>query len=868
MAKVVRGKWLVAGALVAAGLLAAAGVYFWAAGGSRPGPIRRVVLISIDTCRADRLSCYGYGGTSTPYVDALASEGVLFENVLTPVPITLAAHCSMLTGNVPPRHGVRDNYDYQLPASAVTLADMFKEKGYSTGAVVSSFTLNRRFGLEQGFDHYEDGLSGGATSSNERKGHDTSNLAVEWLKGHAAEDFFLFVHYYDPHTPYEAPEPFAGLFPDDPYAAEVAYTDHCVGEVIAALKSLGIYEESLVVVTGDHGEMLGEHGEEEHCFFIYQSALKVPLIFKLPQGKVRGRVTEPAGIVDILPTVCGLCGMEAPVGVGGQDLSGYLQGKGASEKRYLYCESLTAEKYGAQGLQGVTDGRWKYIRSARSELYDLEEDPGELTNLIADEPKRVHYLSGQLDALLAEAGGAAESATSLTVDEQSAARLRSLGYVGGRFGQGEGGTDSGKADAKDVLEVYQSDVKAGVLLSRGQYKEAREVCEELLALKPGFEGALRTLAGVALAQGQADEAVKYLEAVESRFPKEYMAQAELAGALKAAGQWERAADHYRKALAIDGRRGELMWELAGVLVQQKKYDEAADWLRRVVELMPQNAQVHERLGMVLSELGEVEEAKASYARARELAPDLVSVEYTLALESVRSGALTEAVAHALKMLAAGPTSEQPFAFAENLARACLENQQSDEAAQVLEGMLAAQPGVSDWQNKLATVRAAQGQFEEAIKQWQLSLESEPSQAQVHAALGEVYARRGELDLTVGHWRKAIALQPDWPEMLNNLALVQATHKDVSQRNPTEALKLARRACELTGYEQPGYLATLCFAQAAGGDFAGAAATCEKAIALAEAGKQRQMAERLQVYLDQYRKALAEAPAGPGEQGTP
>lgn len=277
--------------------------------------IERIVLISIDTCRADYLSCYGYPRKTTPNIDDLAKEGILFENVISPVPLTLPGHASMLTGTIPPYHGVHNNTDYKLASSNVTLAERLKEAGYTTSAFISAFVLDSQFGLNQGFDTYNDDFEDRHMAANisERKAAEVSRLGAGWLENNRDRDFFLFLHYYDPHNPYEPPQPFSTDYAGNLYAGEIAYTDHCIGQIIAKLKELALYESTLIIVTGDHGEMLGEHGEKDHGFFIYQSAIKVPLIFKLPRPGRTKTVSSPVGLIDILPTVCRLLGIEPPL---------------------------------------------------------------------------------------------------------------------------------------------------------------------------------------------------------------------------------------------------------------------------------------------------------------------------------------------------------------------------------------------------------------------------------------------------------------------------------------------------------------------------------------------------------------------------
>ena len=277
-----RRKYLVLALLLV--VIIAAGLWLLLRSISPGQGIRHIILISIDTCRADYLSCYGYKSKTTPNIDALAAEGVLFENAISPVPQTLPAHSSMFTGTIPPYHGVHDNEGYRLDESNVTLAEILTDAGFTTGAAISAFPLDSKFGIDQGFesynDYFETTLEGHPLE--QRRGGETTDVALDWLKKNKDKRFFFFLHYFDPHQAYDPPEPFASRFASDLYAGEIAYTDHCIGKVVDKLKELGIYDSTLIIITSDHGEMLGEHGEVTHTYFIYQSAIKVPLIFKLP----------------------------------------------------------------------------------------------------------------------------------------------------------------------------------------------------------------------------------------------------------------------------------------------------------------------------------------------------------------------------------------------------------------------------------------------------------------------------------------------------------------------------------------------------------------------------------------------------------
>jgi arylsulfatase A-like enzyme len=424
--------------------------------------VRHVILISIDTCRADYLSCYGYPRPTTPNIDQFAREGILFENVISPIPVTLPAHSSMLTGTIPPYHGVHNNINYKLAESNLTLPEILKSHGFNTAAIVSAYVLDSQFGLSQGFDYYHDEFVKIQRNifGSERMGNETTRFALEWLDQNQDQKFFLFLHYYDPHYKYNPPEPFAK---DNPYAGEIAFVDHCIGQVIEKLKKLNLYDSSLIVITGDHGEMLGEHGEEEHTYFIYQSAIKVPLIFKLPGQTKTGKTEYLAGLIDVVPTICGLLGIETPAQVQGEDLSPCLgQKQPPNQERHLYCESLIPTRFKANSLLGVVADGWKFIQTTRPELYDLTEDPAETKNLIDKQPQRARFLQEHLKQMLEQAVRKANPDSKLNLDPQAIKRLQSLGYVAGGINE-DFRFDQSRDDPKDLINYHVSFQKAAEL---------------------------------------------------------------------------------------------------------------------------------------------------------------------------------------------------------------------------------------------------------------------------------------------------------------------------------------------------------------------------------------------------------------------
>lgn len=576
-------------------LLVGIGLWLYTSRGSSNKKIRHIVLISIDTCRSDHLSCYGYPRETTPTIDKLANECVVFTDVVTPVPLTLPAHTSMLTGTIPPHHGKHDNMAEILDESCLTLAELLKTRGYRTGAFVSTFILNSRFGLNRGFDVYDDHL--GQKDDSERRADETNRAAFEWLDQQPRDKpLFLFLHYYDPHDAYQPPEPYASTFKDDLYAGEIAYTDHCIGQVIAKLRALGLYDSSLIVITGDHGEMLGEHGEKTHMFFVYQSALKVPLLFKLPGHHASRKINTLVSIIDIVPTVCDLLEIQSPAGIEGMSLAHCLGKKPAPpEDRHVYCESMYATKYEANSLLGLVTDRWKYIQTTRPELYDLMEDPGESNNLIEAQPHRARILKDRLAQILEETVRQGKPGETTSLDEESLRHLRSLGYVAGGTVKEDFSFDQSKEDPKDLAAFHDTYRTAAEYVKQGNYEQVRILGGVLIQQRPQFYELYDLMADTALKQEDYAGAVPYAE----------------------------------KSLELKPDRFKVHFNLGVAYSKLDRNDEAAEQFEKVLQLIPQDSpslrderiSTHNRLGLLRARQNQYELAISQFKKTLQLNPD-------------------------------------------------------------------------------------------------------------------------------------------------------------------------------------------------------------------------------------------------------
>ena len=739
---------------------------------SRPA-IRNVLLISIDTLRADHVGAYGFPRPTTPNIDAVAREGVLFKNVHTPVPMTLPAHVSMLTGTLPPTHGLRDNLANRLPDASLTLAEMLKPRGFTTGAIVSTFVLDRRFGTSQGLDTYDDRFQAvhKIGDLSERKGEETARHARDWLDEHKAQPFFLFVHFYDPHDPYEPPEPFASRWREHPYEGEIAFADHCVGQVLEKLRQLGLYENTLIVITGDHGEMLGEHGELNHGFFIYEGALRVPLVVRVPGAAAAARqVDAPVSLIDVAPTIVSLVGAPVPKEVQGVDLSPWIAGRGAGGgARPIYAETVTpTHYYGASSLLGVIVDGWKYIETTRPELYDLRSDPAEAVNLLAREPARADALGRTLVSILAAAGRAPGPAPeSAALDEESRQRLAALGYLGRSGGVSSQVFDRSKEDAKDLIAFFRKDQRLNKLVEDKKYAEARALCEEMLQQRPGFADCHLQMSKIAASEGNLDAALTAARKAVAVGPKNERAHLQLAALLKERGDVDGAITHLRQAAALEPNAPDTRLLLGRALAEKGRLDEAAGLLGSAATAQPESAAAATQLGFVLARQGKLEEAVASYRRALALDPASAEAHAYLGSALASQGQWDEAIEHFEAALGAKPDNAE---LHDRLGIALREKGRSEEALRHFREAVRLAPGLAIAHYNLARTLKQQGLLDEAVGHYRRAIALDPRLAAAHNGLGSALGALGRLAEAVREFREAIRLQPDYEEARNNLAL--------------------------------------------------------------------------------------------------
>lgn len=661
---------------------------------SRPAK-PNVVLITIDTLRADHVGCYGAQSVKTPTLDALARDGVVFERAISQVPLTWPSHAVILTGTYPFQNGVQDFTGEPLGEKFRSVAQAFKSAGYTTGAVVSSFVLDRSWGLARGFDYYDDAFSASEFQKKdislvERRGGDSVAHAIAWLNrtrstaitagnsGGQPQPFFLWLHLYDPHSPYDPPEPFHSEYSGHLYDGEVAYADHELGALITWLKQNHVYDSSVIVMLSDHGESLGEHGEDQHGFFVYNATVHVPLIVKPPAGSgiSARRKSEPVETVAVAPTLLELAslkntGVRDPIWTQFQD-SGLFDGKDKNEP--AYSETFYPfSSFGWSPLHALESEQFQFIDAPKPELYDLKTDPTEMHNIAAEQPATVAVLQEKLKTLLARNPfGKQEippnaAAGNLTPDAQ--AKLRALGYFGFRASVSPEALKQGLADPKDKLWEFNSILKAGdafqagdwetgeALLAkvqqqdpklyvvpfmlgesaakRGDWERASAEFRRCLELNPNFDNAMTGQARALAKLGRADEAKSLLQKAIDDNPQNYGAWYQK-GLLEANGSEAAEAD-FKKAIAIQPNFSLAQRDLGMVFFQRKDYALAATHLEKALALGLDDARLHNYLGICYAQTNRLEKALREHQRAITLDPKLAEAHLNLGFVYERMG---------------------------------------------------------------------------------------------------------------------------------------------------------------------------------------------------------------------------------------
>ena len=644
-----------------------------------------VLLITLDTTRADHLPIYGYTGVKTPNLDSLASESYVFEDAVSHVPLTLPAHTSILTGMLPVAHGIRDNAGFFVDQELVTLPEVLKAKGYSTSAFVSAFVLDSRWQLNQGFDLYHDYFSLEefnqlTPQEAQRSAEETASEAAQWLQNLKDGPFFSWVHFYDPHDPYDPPEPFKTEYSSRLYDGEIAYMDGSIGRLLGAISSSGLEKNTIVIVTADHGEGLGDHQEETHAIFVYDTTQRVPLLIRVP-GAAGKRVSGLARHIDLAPTILDLLGIEINHQMQGSSLVPFMNGT-VDSGRTAYMESMYAElHFGWSPVRSLVTSRFKYIDSPRPELYDRIQDRAETRNLIILESNHAKILKEKLDEIVARHQNASEPQQ---MDPETEAGLRALGYIG-TVTTSQSGRN---IDPKDRIHLARNLQVATAHLQKQQYDRAihlllavieedpaitdahflaavsyiglekydhaiQELIESL-ADRPKHLMSLYNLGYAHERKGEDKEALKYFLAVLDQEPLHLYANLKIGHLYRRAGESLKARPYFLNVVngyqrflkntknvtaksSLHARVGEAYFG-AGNLVEAEKH------FRSAIDLTPKNPDLHYNLGSIYEVEGNIAAATQAYLREIELNSENYKAFNNLGLIYQRAGRLHDAAA--------------------------------------------------------------------------------------------------------------------------------------------------------------------------------------------------------------------------------
>lgn len=587
-----------------------------------------IVLVSVDTLRFDHLPIYGYARVSTPSIDSLAGRGARFETCIASVPLTFPSHCSILTGKYPPHHGVRDNGGYYLPQSEWTLAEMLKEAGYDTGAFVGAYVLDGRFGLKQGFDYYFDDFDlssheNQAFDAVQRSGGEVMGRALRWIDERGERKFFAFIHLYDPHSPYEAPEPFMSRYRGQEfglYDAEIAYVDSLIDLLIERLGRR--LDTTTIVFTSDHGEGLGDHGEGAHGYFVYDSTIRVPLIVVSKGVRPGTVVPDLVRTVDILPTVLEIAGIRPPQGIDGQSLLPVMAGH-RDATRLAYAESLYPQlHYRWSALRCVRSSTEKYIETTRPELYDLKADPREQRSVCS------RAAPPALKQYLAAVGTTEVAAPAASSDPETLEALQALGYVGAQL---PGSIAVTLPDPKDKLPLFNLLRLASDDSLNQDYGAALQKIGAVLKQDPDVTEAHLLAGNIHFKQGALEAALRDYESALVIEPTYLPALFGAGLAQKALGQTTAAEKTFQSLHRIDPQNPRALFLLGELAAEGKRLDEAVTFFRDALTVGSDEVQTHKRLGECLMSLGRLDDAAVEYETARKIRPGLPGLHYDMAL---------------------------------------------------------------------------------------------------------------------------------------------------------------------------------------------------------------------------------------------
>lgn len=595
-----------------------------------------VILITVDTLRADRIGCYGFSEIDTPTIDMFAQQGIRFETCIAQTPLTLPSHTSLLTGTHPTYHGVRDNGGFIVPPELSTMAEIMQQNGYQTSAFVSAYVLDSKWGLDQGFDFYFDqfDLSQYKTISLghvQRRGDAVIDEVLPWLDSHKQNKFFSWIHLYDPHTPYDPPSPFLERYPNQPYVGEIAYTDSQLARLWEYLERNDLIENTLLIFTSDHGESLGEHNEGTHGFFIYQAGVHVPLILVSPFSELKGKVrSSVVSLVDILPTVLEWVDLPIPPQVQGRSLVPLLMSEETRDDDIAYCETFYPRyHYGWSELQSIQDKKFKLIAAPNLELYDLTLDPQEGNNLISSHAAEARRMLNILEEFNRSTSENAFEIDFRHMDEAARQKLAALGYIG-TFTDASSLQGQSLADPKEKISIFNQLSKARELSLENEFDQAEEMMESIISLEPELVDAYSALGNLYYKQRKFDLALKTFYEVLEKRPNDSFTVINIANTLQRMDKLDEAERFILDTLEFLPPDSQIYLILGNINNLKKNYEQAISHYEKCIELNPASASAINGLGGIYIVLLDLDKARTYLDRVADINPKLKDLHYHFA----------------------------------------------------------------------------------------------------------------------------------------------------------------------------------------------------------------------------------------------
>jgi arylsulfatase A-like enzyme/Tfp pilus assembly protein PilF len=744
--------------------------------GKRPN----VLIITMDTTRADHLGCYGYQNIKTPALDRLAQEGVRFEKVYATAPITLPSHASIMTGTYPIYHGARNNATYRVDDSITTAAEIFKRKGYQTAAFIAAFPLLGRFGLRQGFDVYDDRIEEGkekrAHLFQERRADDQSKLAVQWLEHRPPGPFFMWVHYFDPHFAYEPPSPFREEYFFHPYDGEIAFVDSQIGRLLEALRQEGILDDTLVVVTADHGESLGEHEEKTHAMLIYYGTIQVPLILRFPkQFPAKTVVSDMVRSIDILPTLLDYVGIPAIPQIQGVSLRPLIAGKKKSLDLVAYTETMAPYlHFNWSLLEGLRTTEYSYIKADPEELYQVNQDPKELHDLSGTDPKKLAQLRTTLDQLKPTLVNPKPPDAAIKMDTETEDRLRALGYIQGSAKPPQPGAKLPNPRFK--VAMLEQFFAADSLLAAEQYERSLTAFDQIIAQDPSFGRAYLEKGMAYFKLHEYEKAIENYNRAEELLPDQtelYLNRAQSRLALDQTDTAKAVADLYQ-GLKLDPTNSQAYVTLAHIKFMEKKPKEGFDLLLKAVKANPKSEKAHFELGSFYRLLGKFVEAKNEFLQSKNANPDFAPAAFELARLQYQTGEGEAAMQNLQEALNRDPKMVQAHAL---LAQIFLDKDQPDKAQAHLDIALALNPNSATAHFTQGNILVKKSNLKGAMVEFEKTVELSPNHALAHKNLGALYAISGDAPKALEHYRLSLQLMPKQPNVDKIKAAIEDLEKN-------------------------------------------------------------------------------------------